>query len=51
MFFCIGKEGQKHQEIDVKPPRVYDTFGFPNVVRPSQIWEQSMGINIIHYGI
>ena len=32
----------------LKPPRVDDTFGSPNVVRPYQISEKSMGMNIIH---
>ena len=32
----------------LKPPRVDGTFGSPNVVRPSKISEQSMGMHIIH---
>ena len=32
----------------LKPPRVDDTFGSPNEVKPSQLLEQSIGIHIIH---
>ena len=32
----------------LKPPRVDDTFGSPNAVKPSKILEQSMRMHIIH---
>ena len=32
----------------LKPPRVDDTFGSPNAVRTSKIYENTMGMNIKH---